>query len=155
MQRMDVKASLIGSIEEVLDKMAFMFFDENEPASTDPDDYQYITEVDTHGVIVGKLNIFVTDTAARNIARNLIGIRDDDELFADTLQDALREFTNLVMGRTMTLLNPAGPFDMDIPRVVEHPAPMDAGRAQLTVCGALDEEPFQIVLQYREDQQAA
>jgi len=147
---MDVRLSLMNSIEEVLDKMAFMFFDEEVPENAEPEDFRYITEVDTKGVIVGKLNILITDRAARNIARNLIGIRDDDELFPDTLDDALREFTNLVMGRTMTLLNPAGPFDMEVPRIVLHPAPPDASRAQLTINGALDSEPFQMVLQYEE-----
>ena len=152
---MDVKSSLLNSIEEVLDKMAFMFFDEELPEGVDPDDFGFITEVDTRGVIVGRLNIFVTDAAARNIARNLIGIRDDDELFPDTLEDALREFTNLVMGRTMTILNPAGPFDMDVPRLVERPAPPEEGLATLTIDGALDDEPFRMVLQYEEKQQAA
>ena len=151
---MDVRASLMSSIEEVLDKMAFMFFDEEVPEETAGDPFRFITEVDTKGVIVGRLNIFVTETTARSIARNLIGIRDDDELYADTLEDALREFTNLVMGRTMTLLNPAGPFDMEVPRVVAQAAPPDDGRVQLTVRGALDDEPFQLVLQY-EEQSAA
>ena len=152
---MDVKASLLNSIEEVLDKMAFMFFDEAPPEGPGPEDFGFITEVDTKGVIVGKLNILVTEATARNIARNLIGIRDEDELYPDTLEDALREFTNLVMGRTMTMLNPAGPFDMDVPRLVERPAPPEAGLTLLTIDGALDDEPFQIVLQYQEQQQAA
>lgn len=152
---MDVKSSLLSSIEEVLDKMAFLFFEEGEQEDSDPDQFGFITEVDTKGVIVGKLNILVTDASARNIARNLIGIRDEDELYPETLEDALREFTNLVMGRTMTILNPAGPFDMEVPRLVEHPAPPEAGLATLTINGSLDEEPFQIVLQYQEKQQAA
>jgi CheY-specific phosphatase CheX len=152
---MDVKSSLMSSIEEVLDKMAFMFFDEAPPEGAAPGDFPFITEVETRGVIVGKLNIFVTETSARQIARNLIGIRDEDELYPETLEDALREFTNLVMGRTMTLLNPAGPFDMDIPRLVSDPAPREPGRSVLSLSGALDDEPFQIVLQYDEQQQAA
>jgi CheY-specific phosphatase CheX len=152
---MDVRSSLVGSIEEVLDKMAFMFFDETEPEQVAPDAFRFVTEVDTRGVIVGKLNILVTDASARHIARNLIGIRDDDELRDGTLEDALREFTNLVMGRTMTLLNPAGPFDMDVPRLVPAPAAPQPGRAQLTIRGALDDEPFRLELQYEEKQQAA
>ncbi|HKJ00092.1 MAG TPA: chemotaxis protein CheX [bacterium] len=152
---MDVKSSLLSSIEEVLDKMAFMFFDESEPPEAEPDDFPFITEVDTRGVIVGKLNVLVTETSAREIARNLIGIRDDEELYPETLEDALREFTNLVMGRTMTILNPAGPFDMDVPRLVSHPAPREVGRVLLTINGALDDEPFQMMLQYEEQQAAA
>lgn len=152
---MDVKACLMGSIDEVLDKMAFLFFDEGEGEPPPEDAFRFITEVDTRGVIVGKLNILVTDATARQIARNLIGIRDDDELFADTLEDALREFTNLVMGRAMTLLNPAGPFDMEVPRLVVETAPPESGRAVLRVDGALDDEPFRMVLQYEELPSAA
>lgn len=147
---MDVKASLLSSIDEVLDKMAFMFFDETEPDEIDIDDFAYITEVSIDGVISGVLNILVTESTARNIARNLIGIRDEDELYDDTLKDAMQEFTNLLSGRTMTIINPAGPFDMEIPKLVEHAAPPRNGHATLTINGALDDEPFRVVLQYRE-----
>ncbi len=58
---MDVKASLLSSIDEVLDKMAFMFFDETEPDEIDIDDFAYITEVSINGVISGVLNILVTE----------------------------------------------------------------------------------------------
>ncbi|HEX9842392.1 MAG TPA: chemotaxis protein CheX, partial [bacterium] len=134
--------------------MAFMYFDELEEVEGG-EIFPYISQVAMSGVITGTVNILVTDNAARHLARNLIGIRDEDELYADTLEDALREFTNLVMGRTMTILNPAGPFDMDVPRLVEQAAPPEAGLALLTIDGALDEEPFRIVLQYQEKQQAA
>lgn len=145
---MDVKASLLSAVDEVLDKMAFMFFDEAEETPPEDATFQYVTEVSTNGVIVGKLNVLVTEEGARNIARNLIGIRDEDELYDGTLQDALREFTNLVMGRTMTILNPAGPFDMEVPRLVPHPADEQAGLTQLVIDGTLDDEPFRMRLQY-------
>ncbi len=145
---MDVKAALISAIEEVLDKMAFMFFDETQPEDAEDDGFRFVTEVHANGVIVGTLNILVTEQVGHSIARNLIGIRDEDELYDDTLTDALREFTNLVMGRTMTLLNPAGPFDMGVPTVVEAPTPIQEGRTALTIDGALDDEPFRLILQY-------
>ena len=85
---MDVKASLMGSIDEILDKMTFMFFEEVEEPHTG-DEFQFITQVRMRGVIQGTLNLLVTEDTAKYIARNLIGIRDDDELFEDTLGDAL------------------------------------------------------------------
>jgi CheY-specific phosphatase CheX len=146
---MDVKSAMLGSIEEVLDKMAFMYFDELEEVEGG-EIFPYISQVAMSGVITGTVNILVTDNAARHLARNLIGIRDEDELYPDTLVDAVREFTNLVMGRAMTLLNPAGPFNMEVPRLVEETAPLAGDHKVLTLRGALDDEPFQIVLQYRE-----
>ena len=147
---MDVKASLLSAVDEVLDKMAFMFFEEGEEGHAEAPAFQYVTEVQANGVIVGTLNLLVTEEGARNIARNLIGIRDEDELFEGTLQDALREFTNLVMGRTMTLLNPAGPFDMEVPKLVPRPSAERAELTQLVVDGMLDDEPFRLKLQYQQ-----
>lgn len=147
---MDVKGALLNSIDEILDKMAFMFFEELEEEPPAEDEFKFITQVTMKGVIFGKLNILLTESTARHIARNLIGIKDDDELFEDTLGDAMEEFTNLVAGRTMTILNPAGPFDMEVPELVDHPAPPEAGLTPLIIDGALDDEPFRILLQYRE-----
>lgn len=152
---MDLRGALLGAIEEVLDKMAFMFFDEAAEDTPDPDDYAYITYVGFEGVVTGTLNIHVSQPAGANIARNLIGIRDEDELFEETLQDALREFTNLLMGRTMTLLAPDGPFDMGVPELVQAPEPVNAEHTELAVDGLLDDAPFRLLLRYRETPEAA
>jgi CheY-specific phosphatase CheX len=148
---MDVKTSLVSSFEEVLDKMAFLFFEEGEGDEEDEEpSFDFVTYVEFQGVISGCLNILVSAPTAHQIARNLIGIRDEDALHEGTLEDALREFTNLVMGRTMTLLNPDGPFDMRIPELVQAPAPEETGRQVLALAGVLEEQPFRMLLQYRE-----
>ena len=146
---MDVQAALSNSIDEVLDKMAFLFFDE---LAEDPGegDFSVVTEVNVKGVVSGKLNILVSQSAAKEIARNLIGIRDEDELFQGTLEDALLEFTNLVMGRTMTILNPAGPFDMEVPQIVAAPAAAAQDHQTITITGGLDDEPIRFVFQYQD-----
>lgn len=147
---MDVKGSLLNSIDEILDKMAFMFFEELGEDPPAADEFKFITQVEMKGVIKGKLNILLTESTAKHIARNLIGIRDDDELYDDTLGDAMLEFTNLVAGRTMTILNPQGPFDMEVPHMVTQSASPAADLISLTIDGALDDEPFRILLQYKE-----
>ncbi len=147
---MDVRESLLNAVDEVLDKMAFLFFEEAESEDEVSLDPAYITEVNLSGVITGTLNIFLSEGTAKLVARNLLGIREDDELFEDTLGDALGEFTNLVGGRTMTILHPPGPFNMEIPRVVEGPAAPQEGQIELFIHGHLEEEPFHIKLQYKE-----
>ena len=146
---MDVKKSLLGSLDEVLDKMAFMFFDELSEEEFENPDYKYVTFVRFSGMINGTLNILINEAAAKVIARNLLGIRDDDELYDDTLLDALKEFTNLVMGRTMTLLNPGGSFDMHVPLLVEKPSDPEEGETTIRVNGALDDTPIQVVMHYK------
>ena len=147
---MDVKNSLMGSVNEVLDKMAFMFFDEMDDEEQANLKFDFVSFVRFTGLITGTLNIQLTESSARVIARNLLGIRDDDELFNDTLLDALREFTNLVMGRTMTLLNPSGRFDMHVPELVSAISNPEPGSSTIRISGALDDEPIQLVMHYRE-----
>ncbi|MDH4249459.1 MAG: chemotaxis protein CheX [Deltaproteobacteria bacterium] len=147
---MDVKQALMGSVNEVLDKMAFMFFDEASEDDQAELRFDFVTFVRFTGLVSGTLNIMMTESSARVIARNLLGIRDEDELFKDTLQDALREFTNLVMGRTMTLLNPSGRFDMHVPELVGAPSAPEGGSTTIRIAGSLDDEPIQVLMHYQE-----
>lgn len=140
----------MNAVDEVLDKMAFLYFEEVQPEEIDQDGLAYTTEVNVSGVITGTLNIQLSKNTGDLVARNLLGIKDEDDLFDDTLTDALEEFTNLIGGRTMTILNPAGPFNMEIPRVVDAPAKPETGQTELIIDGSLDDEPFRIKLQYRE-----
>jgi len=147
---MDVESALSTAVDEVLDKMAFLFFEELDTPVGD-DAFKFITEVNVNGVVKGRLNILVSQKAAVEVARNLIGIREDDELYDETLMDSLKEFTNLVMGRTMTVLNPAGPFDMEVPSVVDKPTDGMDGHKTIRKLGGLDEAPICFQLHYIED----
>ncbi|MDH5751646.1 MAG: chemotaxis protein CheX [Deltaproteobacteria bacterium] len=147
---MDVRKALMSSVDEVLDKMAFMFFDELDPEEIGQQVYKYTTMVTFEGAITGGLNIMVTEGVARNIARNLLGIRDEDDLFADTLNDAMCEFTNIVMGRTMTILRQDGRFDMTVPQIVDAPAQPDPDQQSERIEGALDDEAVCLIINFKE-----
>lgn len=148
---MEVKQALYNSVEEVLDKMAFMYFEDLEDEPPEDSYFDSITQVGFNGMINGTVNIMMTKPIAEIIGRNLLGIREDDELYGDTLLDALREFTNLVMGRTMTILNPHGPFDMTVPAIVEIRQTPSPDEVVLTVDGALDDVPIRISMNYKEN----
>lgn len=147
---MDVRDSILKAIDEVLEKMVFLFFEEHETESGISEDFFYLTQVELSGVITGSLNLFLSKATTGLIARNLLGIRDEDELFDGTIEDALEEFTNLIGGRMMTILHPPGPFNMEIPRRVDEPAHPATDQSVLTIGGTLEEEPFRIRLVYRE-----
>ncbi|MEE8435823.1 MAG: chemotaxis protein CheX [bacterium] len=147
---MNVRDSILKAIDDVLDKMVFLFFEEEESESGGPKDFFYITQVEVSGVITGTLNIFLSEGTANLVARNLLGIRDEDELFDGTIDDALEEFTNLIGGRMMTILHPPGPFNMEIPHRVDEPAHPATDQSELAISGTLEDEPFRIRLAYRE-----
>ncbi len=140
------------SFEEILDKMAFMFFeepeDEDEPLS---ENFDYMTRIAFKGVISGILHVFFTHTSAEQFARNFVGIREEDKLFDGTINDAVSEFTNMVMGHTMTTLDPQHRFEMEVPQVVDEVDSPPEGMETIEILGGLDEEPIKLLLYYRED----
>jgi CheY-specific phosphatase CheX len=148
---MEVRQHLIQAFEEILDKMAYLYFEEPEEDEAPPGNgFQFVTQISFDGVISGSLNAFFTRNSAEEIARNLVGIRAEDELFEGTLEDAVCEFTNMVMGRTMTTLDPDHRFDMEVPRVVEEAGAPLEGTQTLDIAGILDDEPCKLVVHYRE-----
>ena len=147
---MDVRQNLMQSFEEILDKMAYLYFEEPDEDAPPVEKFDFVTQITFAGVISGALNVFFTRGSAEEIARNLVGIRDAEELFDGTVEDAVCEFTNMVMGRTMTTLDPNHRFDMEVPKIVEEPSPPPEKTSTLEIEGSLDEEPCKVVIHYRE-----
>ncbi|HEX7927266.1 MAG TPA: chemotaxis protein CheX [bacterium] len=149
---MELQKSLITALEEILDKMAFMVF---ETGSVDklesPAPYGYTSQIAFKGSITGTLNLYFTLSTAEAIARNLMGLRDGDELFKGTVEDALGEFANILMGRALSLMDPDKAFDLNLPqtRMGDLPA-TGAGSQTLNVEGVLDDaEPCRIIVKYQ------
>lgn len=139
------RQSLITALEEILDKMVFMVF---EPASKDdlpPGDFAFTSQISFGGRVSGTMSVYLTRATAEEFARNLIGIRQSDVLHDTTLHDALREFCNILMGRTLSLMAPEEHFDLQLP--VTYPGAHAPGgdSASLWVDGILNEaEPCRI-----------
>jgi len=143
---MDVENAVNQALDEVLDKMAFLFFDEFDADAYTGEGFSLFTQVAFKGVISGDLYLSFTRETADQLARNLIGIRDDDELYDGTREDAVREFTNIVVGRTMTLLSPDDAFELTVPKTIAAP-PSDPAAVELIVVeGGLEDEPFRLAM---------
>jgi CheY-specific phosphatase CheX len=149
---MELQSSLITAFEEILDKMAFMVFEAGSPRKLEhPAPFGYTSRIAFKGSIVGTLNLYFTRSTAEAIARNLMGLRDGDELFKGTVEDALGEFANILMGRALSLMDPDKAFDLQLPvtQIGEQPADGD-GAHTLNLEGVLDEvEPCRIVVKYQ------
>ena len=149
---MELQRSLITAFEEILDKMAFMVFQTGPDAKVEsPAPYGYTSHIAFKGSIVGTLNLYFTSATAEAIARNLMGLRDGDELFEGTVEDALGEFANILMGRALSLMDPDKAFDLQLPVTQSGDLPAaGAGGKTLDFSGVLDEaEPCRIVVKYQ------
>lgn len=151
---MKIRDCMMEAFDEILERMAFLYFEELEDPSDTDDSYQYdyVTEISFSGILTGKFNLFSSKKLGDIIARNLLGIRDGDDLLKGTVEDAICEFTNMIMGRTMSLINSSGSFELGIPFMtvkIENPTIEENA---LQVKGLLEEYPCMLLLKYRSEQ---
>lgn len=148
---MEIRDCIMEAFEEILERMAFLYFEESEDISdaNDMNQYDYITEVSFNGILTGKFNLFINENQGELIARNLLGIRDEDVLIDGTVKDAICEFTNMIVGRTMTLINASGKFELGVPFITENFQYPPVEEKALQINGLLEEKPCMLLLQYR------
>ena len=101
------------------------------------------------GILTGKFNLFINEYQGELIARNLLGIRDEDQLMNGTVKDAICEFTNMIMGRTMTLINSSGNFELGVPFITENFQYPANEENSLQIKGLLEEYPCMLFLHHR------
>lgn len=148
---MEIRDCVMEALEEILERMAFMYFEELDDASPAADSiqYRYVTEISFSGSLTGKFNLFATKELGDEIARNLLGIKDGDDLFEGTVEDAICEFTNMIMGRTMTLINSKEKFDLGIPFITRKSENHTFEENTLQIIGLLEDQPCMLTLNYR------
>ena len=143
--RSQFKESLVKALEEILDKMVFMVFEPVDARKLPPGDFAYTSQISFGGRLSGTMAVYLTKATAEEFARNLIGIRSGDILQQSTLDDALREFANILMGRALSLLAPKEHFDLQLPVTFTGMHPPAGAQADFQVNGILNEvEPCRI-----------
>ena len=145
---MEFRESVVTALDEVLDKMAFMFMEEGEnEGQYQAEDFDIVIQISFKGAVEGRTNLFLMSKSADMITRNLIGLNEDAELYEGTLEDAIKEFTNMLMGRTLTLFEPDHRFDMGVPFICTQDAALGKEESSFEIEGNMDDEPFLIRLQ--------
>lgn len=148
---MKIRKCMIEAFEEILERMAFLYFEESEE-DLDVDDsnkYDYVTEISFSGIGTGKFNLFINKIHGELIARNLLGIRDEDTLMEGTVEDAICEFTNMIIGRTMTLINSNENFELGIPFITTTLGNNTTDENTIRINGLLEEYPCMLLLNYQ------
>ena len=139
------KDSIVSAFEEILDKMAFMVFEPVTPGALPSAGFAYTSHSAFSGKLSGSLSAYFTRATAEGFARNLIGIRAGDVLLESTMEDALREFSNILMGRALSLLAPTEHYDLQLPIAQAGEVPLIGGTPDFRIEGMLDEvEPCRI-----------
>lgn len=125
---------------EVLGTLAFMIRDDDTPLKTA--EGPWITaEITYQGPINGRLRLWTTRAFANELAANLLGIDTNDPEAEDAINDAVREFMNVVCGQLVTAwYGSEAIFNLGIPAawsLVELPAEVtnDANVTRLSVSG--------------------
>lgn len=89
---------LFNSVMDVLARFAMLFAD-GEIASDEEEDKEagYKVSIGFSGVGAGRIDILISRALAVELAANVLGV-DVEEVDEDTVQDAVKEFANILVG---------------------------------------------------------
>ncbi len=87
-----------------LEKLAFMFpFPESPPPNLELEN-SIAARVAFTGPYPGTLTMILSDDVLRELAVNMLGVDDDEEVSRDQLNDAIGEAVNIICGNVMPLI---------------------------------------------------
>ena len=102
---------------DVLEKLAFMFAeapDDTEPPEIPADCVR--TDIGFTGIRTGSLSLIVPLALCPEIAANMLGVEEEDELAEEKAIDALKELLNVTCGHVLTsLAGEEAVFDLSVP----------------------------------------
>lgn len=101
----------------VFEQLAFMFGEELEDDEIENNaDTFFRATMGFKGTIQGSVSIVVPATISTTLAANILGLDDDQEVYAETAIDALKELLNTITGRLMTeIFGDDAVIDLTIP----------------------------------------
>jgi CheY-specific phosphatase CheX len=138
----DAQEPLQRVVADVLERFAFMFAESCEERR-DPADGGYTVELTFSGPDCGALRIAANDVMCGELAVNVLGADDVDELDPSAPGDALKELANIVLGQLVAdLFGDKAVFALSIPTLlsgVDH-APLRDEVASVTLL--VDDEPL-------------
>ncbi|HOX05302.1 MAG TPA: chemotaxis protein CheX [Planctomycetota bacterium] len=115
------RAERLGRVfAEVLEKQSFMFAEPAEKAAMPAAVREYVLASMTFsGHWRGSLELAVPIPMCSELAANVLGLEDDDEMATARGPDALKELLNVTCGSILTTLAGDQPvFDLSVPEVV-------------------------------------
>lgn len=150
---MDRKELLTGVLNDVLEKLAFMFGSEAAPDEVLASDSGYMmASMGFSGPFNGTLALAVVQDMCPELAANILGVEPYDDRVMEKAQDALKELLNITCGHVLTALAGDDPvFDLTIPVVNEMDDRQWEAMAQGPTTATVMADEFPVLLEMRID----
>jgi chemotaxis protein CheY-P-specific phosphatase CheC len=96
-----IKSILTRVTSETLEKLAFLFTFADDERDNDGPEPAVAGRVDFSGFIAGSLLMRISCSASQELAINMLGLDDDDEISREDKQDAFKEMLNVICGNAL------------------------------------------------------
>ncbi len=104
---------------ETLEKLAFMFASPYDPGDSTEENPDTGVSVFFNGPFSGTLGMKVSGEVLSEIAANMLGVDDEDEITLDDKHDALKETVNIICGNILPAISgKQAVFNIDAPKII-------------------------------------
>jgi len=137
-------------VTETLEKLAFMFASPYELEDLTEEDPDTGVRVSFNGPFSGTLGMKVSGEVLSEIAVNMLGVDNEDEVTPDDKNDALKETINIICGNILPAIGgKEAVFNIDAPMIILEGEDMKGGDGEKLVSDvklSLDEGRCDLVL---------
>lgn len=110
------KNKLEKTVADVLERFTFMFTEMPDEAVEAWSGESLYATITFEGDVSGALCITAPDVLCREIAANVLGVTDPDDITPETGEDALKELLNIICGELVAeLYGTRAVFDLTVP----------------------------------------
>jgi CheY-specific phosphatase CheX len=104
---------------ETLEKLAFMFASPYNPEDSVEENPDIGVSVSFNGPFSGTLQMKVSGEVLSEIAGNMLGVDDEDEITLEDKNDALKESVNVICGNILPAISgELAVFNIDAPKII-------------------------------------
>jgi len=117
-----IKAIVVKEIVRTLEELAFIFAAPEEE-DMDPEEGETLdVAIRFSGPFSGEIVMLYPEGDLDELAANMLGLDEDDEISVDQKLDALKETANIVCGNVLPAIGgKAAVFDIAAPRIITDP----------------------------------
>lgn len=137
-------------VAETLEKLAFMFASPYNPEDSTEENPDTGVSVSFNGPFSGTLGMKVSRKVLSEIAGNMLGVDDENDITMDDKNDALKETANVICGNILPAIGgKQAVFNIDTPKMIpegEHMKIRDGEKLVSDVKLSLDEGRCDLVL---------
>lgn len=106
-------------VAETLEKLAFMFASSYDPEDSTEEDPATGVSVSFTGPFSGTLGMKVSGEVLSEIAVNMLGVDDEDDIAHGEKDDALKETINVICGNILPVIGgKQAVFNIDVPEII-------------------------------------